>query len=211
MKLSVPHIHQPNSFSCGIVAAQMVLNFHGRNISFNRLAREMHLKKEGTDNLDIGIFFLKEGFEITIHCWDWAFPPRLIQLPEYQATAEILKWSNRRTKHEYRSQKRIFRRLLPKFLEEGGHFIPWPVTLNAIKTAIRHGEPPILSVNSCLLYGTNDKKTGSHYVVPYGYSKNDLFINDPSSKPYGGRKVVASDFLMYASYRDNAGAIFVKK
>lgn len=210
LKLKVPLIHQPDQISCGIAASKMVLRFHGYDHRFSWLAKEMHLRQEGTDHLDIGLFFLKEGFWVKMNCWDWAFPPRLMQMPEEMAVAEILRWARRRTKYEYRSQKRTFRRLLPKFLAAGGQFVPRPVTPNEIRGALRRGEPPILSVNSCLLYGNNEKKTGGHYVVPCGYYKNEIFINDPSGKPYGGRKALDADFLTYASYRDDASAIFIK-
>ncbi len=210
LKLKVPLIHQPNAISCGIAASQMVLRFHGHNHHFSWLAKEMHLTQDGTDHLEIGLFFLERGFWVKINCWDWAFPPRLMQLPEEMAVAEILKWARRRIKHEYKSEKRIFRRLLSKFLAAGGQFVPRPVTIKDIRSAIRRSEPPILSVNSCLLYGTNDKKTGGHYVVPYGYYNNNILINDPSSKPYGGRKIFDADFLTYACYRSDANAIFIK-
>lgn len=204
----VPLFFQPKGQPyCGAVASKMVLAYHGRNYSLRRIVREMGVRRtRGIDLPSMGSWFLENEFDATLVACLKCLPPRFVSLSPEKVNDEVLRWCRRKVE-EPDHLRRLYRRVLPQFLERGGVFVPRPVAMCDLKNALRRKEPPILNLTVGGLYGIRTWSAG-HYVVPAAFKGREVMINDSSSR--GGRKRYTADELLHACYAWTSGALFVK-
>lgn len=198
----------PRSMLCGAAAARMVLAYHGRRYSVRRLAREMRVRKtRGIDRLELGVWFLENGFDVILRACFGSMPGSFVALPLERVNREVLRWCGRDV--EYPSwTRRMFRRVFPRFVERGGVFVPRPVTVDDIRESLKRKEPPIMSIAVGGIYAMRTWSMG-HYVVPAAVRGDDMVINDPHRKR-GGRKRYPIETLMHACYMLHGAALFVR-
>jgi len=206
-RLVVPLFFQPeDSFFCGGACARMILRYFGKRYSLARLIRDIPVVN-GVFAEDLGCWFLKNGFDVTIIGWPNFLPRRFISVADDSARGEIRRWCRRRvrTPNWLRFQRR---NCLTRFLDAGGVYLPRPVTRCDLHAAVRRGEPPVLELESAVLYQTREK-TMAHFVVVTGMGRGRVWLNDPYPG-YGGKREYDLDRLLHASYISDSMAIFIR-
>lgn len=102
-------------------------------------------------------------------------------------------------KHSDISQER---RIAKKFVKIFGKKTTIPKISN-VKKLLRKGYLIICNVNSKIL--NNQKGYSGHFVLVFGFDKNNLYLHDPGLPPRKNRKVSMMRFVKawaYPSYRD---------
>jgi len=207
--LNVPLFYQPKfSPFCGPACVKMVLAFHGHKTTLNSIASEMKVCASGIDMLSIGNFFLRRDFNVTIEMWYENFPNRFIGLTE-GIQEEFLRWC-RRGDTLTNQKDRIYRKKIQLFIESDGVLIPKPVSFKKLRAAIRKGCPPILNLDVSTLYKSRQRTQIGHYIIPVRITDNEITINDPAWKDYGGIKTYPTEIILHACYNWDAGAIFIE-
>ncbi|KPJ85978.1 hypothetical protein AMJ57_01140 [Parcubacteria bacterium SG8_24] len=210
IRLAVPLYRQPtDSRICGSVAAKMIAAHYGRHLSIGRIVRETR-GKNGLAPLALGRWFLRNGFRVTIITWWDIFPARFIDLEPAEAERELRRWVRRPVSPDgyYPWNRGIYRRMLPHYLDEGGRFLPRPVTWRDLRRALRQDIPPILSVDAAPL-SRNRCRTDPHFLVVVGAGRETVEVNDPSYEWCGGRRTYPRDELMHACHRSGSLALLV--
>lgn len=203
----VPLHYQPaGSALCGAACSKMLLEYHGRNYSLNRLAREMRIKT-GVWLPRLGLWFIGHGFDVSIVGWWNMFPKRFIDLDGDSRRKELLRWCRRRVT-QADADRRAHQRLLPPFLRAGGTFMPRPVTRQDLRAALRRGQPPLLVVDAAILYRTLERSE-PHLVVVTGLEGDKVHLNDPYPG-YGGSRVYDLDAILHACYACDSTAVFIR-
>jgi hypothetical protein len=192
---------------CGAVAAKMVLAYHGVHNSLQGLTSDMRVRKtRGIDRLEMGVWFLDNGFDVTLKACFRSMPGRFVALPPERVNREVLRWCRRDVDCPSWTRS-MFRRVYPRFIERGGLFVSRPVTATDIRDALKRREPPIMSIAVGGLYRERSWNMG-HYVVPVAIRGDDMVINDPHRKR-GGRKRYPVEILMHACHAHSSAVLFI--
>jgi len=208
--LDVPLFLQPKELPyCGPACAKMVLAFHGRKTTLNKVGSVMKMTDTGVDIATLGNFFLEKGFNVTIEMWLRSFPNRFIGLTR-GVEQELLRWCRSSSSSvENDMMYRNYIKAVPRFIEQGGVLIPKPFSFKKLQEAIRKRCPPILTLNVEIIYKHKRFKNVGHYVVPTHITEDKITINDPHGR-HGGVKTYPTELILHASYIWNSGVIFIE-
>lgn len=207
IRLQVPAAYQRKGTAhCGAVCSKMVLGYYDSRRPAADLVRDMKVRSFGISMPKLGNWFLGNGFDVTIMADYWFMPPRFIKLRPDKVRGEALKWCarNRNSAILYR---RRFAKEMRKFIYSGGEFVPKPVAVRDLQKALKRQEPPILNIDSAVLYNKSTRGRG-HYVVVRGINGSQIEINDPG-KLRKGHRTCHRDQLMRACCAWSSGAVFI--
>lgn len=200
--MKVPVFRQPkDSFLCGLYCAKMIYHYHGKKLSTEDVLRGIGVYKRGVFASNIGIGFIKNGFDVTlVQLKTRMFPPSYRKM----SNKDILEDMKKRVRNKDRFSKEL--RWNIKFIESGGKVEHRIVKMDEIKKAIDEGNPPMVVIDSRVLYGDKPGSAG-HYVVPVRMTRDSVTINDP----YHGeaRTYPLSDFI-FAFYVFEGMVLFIK-
>lgn len=210
-RLYVPLYIQPlDTPYCGLACANMLFGFYGQPPhQYDEMISKIHTTETGAWLQELGLLFLKEGFDAIIVAWDPTFPNRFSKLKFEDTQPELEQWRANTTV----SGSHINKEGLGSFFKNGGILIPQPVKMRQIADAIDNGIPSILNLQAGLLWQHScdiEQKDGGHYVIPIAVEGEKVTIADPSWRPgIGGIREYERDELMHACYSWSSGAIFV--
>lgn len=179
--LKVPQFYQQwGSRTCGQNAMKMVLAYHGIPNEIGVIRREMKLTgQQGTYPVEIGLWFLKNGFDVSLHTQNWMCRPSWRGLSTEKLYRRLYRWSARKDVDRTCGRTRYARALLA-YLDAGGEFHARSVRMSDIEAALIRHEPPIVSVQHSMLCTLRDEwnaQTG-HLVVPTGLRGSKIYYND---------------------------------
>ena len=210
-RLNISPILQPiNKPYCGFACANMVFCFYGQPARpYDEIISKIHTTETGAWLQDLGILFLKEGFDAIISAWSPTFPNYFSRLKFEEIRPELDRWCTDKTV----IGRHIHKNNLGVFFAHGGILVPRPVKISQIIDAIDNDIPAILNLQVGLLWQhshNHESRHGGHYVIPIAVEGEKVTIIDPSWRPgIGGVKEYERDEIMHACYSWSSGAIFV--
>lgn len=188
MKSSVSHVKQPaNSNWCGAACAVMILKFHDKRISQQRIARELPIQKQGVTIPRLAYYFLRQGMNATIQ----ACPPGMSAKARSKVPLggeKAITVLTRGVKEATSRRARVLCRELIPFVKRGGQVLLRPITIDDLRERLEDNSPLIVSINASYFDG-NPRKWG-HYVTAYDITSLDspvsepyVYVQDPGAKP----------------------------
>jgi len=188
----------------------MLFGHYGRApLSYDEISSKIHTTETGVWLQELGLLFLKEGFDAIIVAWDPTFPNYFSRLKSEDLQPELEQWRADTTV----AGSHINKEGLGSFFAYGGILIPQPVKMRQIADAINNDIPSILNLQVGLIWQHScniEQKDGGHYVIPIAVEDEKVTIADPSWRPgIGGIREYERDELMHACYSWSSGAIFV--
>ena len=206
-KLRVPQFFQPaGSDICGSACARMVLHRYGERRSLDWIVRDLR-GRTGTTAEHLALWAMRRGYAATIIGWCPPLPQRLLLLDDGASREELLSWTRQASSRDD-NYRRGFQRRIRNILRQGGTYLPRPVSRMDLVQALRRGIPPLLIVNSGVLYGTREV-TAAHFVVVTGIGRYRIRLNDPYPG-FGGRREYDLDRVLHACYVCDASALFLR-
>lgn len=207
--LPVPVHYQPSgSRYCSAACARMVLEYHGRKYTLRTLVKETGIDKGGITEAKFGLWFLKNGFDVTIQAAYRYFPPSLIGLDFEEAKHEVREWCRRRSSC-LDPDERAFAVGFLDFFAAGGAFEPGPVTFEDLRESLIRKEPPILVVDTAPLVGASGWFDPHSVVVRAVHDSDRITVNDPAAR-WDGVQTYDRDQLMHACHSWHACAVFIR-
>lgn len=206
--LQVPLFYQPCDHSCVPTCLKMLLAYYGRRRSLAQLdAALRRAKTSGVSFSVAGTYLLGLGYDVRVYDWRPEFPNSFLDLGARDSHHAYLSWFKRRLRNG----------TLPdiecmfghqKFIDAGGLFLPRPCRPNELKSALTAGIPPIVGVNTGLLW-RNREKTISHAILLRGIDGQGVEIND-SYREFGGQRQHDLDRFLFAYHQDNGCALIAR-
>ena len=211
MRTNIPLLRQPaHSSLCGEACLKMIYAHHGIEKSIYKIRDELQdirkTFKNGSNFFEIGLHIVISGFDCTMKLW-----------PSSNNTLACKKWHMPQKKlfEELRSFFKISKinrqlecRLLLKFIENGGKFIPEITSLNEIKRSTADGIIALLNYSYLNSEATPCFEPVGHFVVPLEINRKNVVINDPH---YKNNLALSHKEFLFMFYTGDAAILFIKK
>lgn len=177
MESNVPYVKQPaNSAWCGASCAAMLLKFHKKRISQERIARELPIRRRGVTIPRLAYYFLRQEMSTTLQAW----PPGMSAMVRSKgpiggekAIAKLTRGIRESTSHRARV---LCKELIP-FVKRGGQVLLRPITIDDLRGRLEDGSPLIINIDAS--HFTGDRRQFGHYVVAYGITSLDSQVSEP--------------------------------
>lgn len=208
--LKVPLVIQRNKFDCSIASLQMLLQYYGKDISYDELKSRLNIyvNKNERHIEASAILSAEEGFNVHfINHNKTVLGDTLQNLTEKDlakfksAYAECKEGNN-----EFKKTKI---KLTIEFIKKGGHLSTAEPDFNLLTGALTIGNPIILCVKVSTLRSDADLK-GNHYIVITGIQNKKLVINDPSPK-YKSPYIMDMEIIISAWNQTDSYALWIEK
>ncbi|MFH1431975.1 MAG: C39 family peptidase [archaeon] len=214
MMLDVALIRKPkDSVYCGIACLNMVLEYYGITISFDKLKDEIEADSVGTYAPQLGSYLIKKGFDVEIV---FLHPALFTNMDRGKKPDEIMAHLNSMSDclNSERNKKALF--YFIDFLKMGGSIKVKIPDKEDILVEIKEKRPLMALMTSNFLVGPNPNFDFNFNVIT-GIDERYVYVNDPSWNEHGGKqKHNVADFLYgvyVSSYGDldNGCLIKIKK
>jgi hypothetical protein len=181
----------------------MLCDYHGYRVSQNSLSLfYTGGTDEGATFSTVGTFFLRLGFEVKYVGLLEGMPVKFLRLTGHDRYRAVINWCRRGV------GENPGKPLLRSFMEEGGEFEPRFTTADDIAGSLKHGLPVVVSLEASVFWPTPIHSM-YHAVVIYGMAHGHFLVNDPY-RAHGGQRAWPIDTVMYAMWREEASALFIK-
>lgn len=201
------HYQPSGSRYCGAACARMILEYHGRKYTLRTLVKEIGVDKGGITEAKFGLWFLKNGFGVTIQATYRYFPPSLIGLGPEEAEHEVREWCRCRANCSDPDERGFAVGFLD-FFAAGGVFEPGPVTFEDLRESLISKVPPILVIDVAPLIGASHWFDPHSVVVRAAHGSDRITVNDPAAR-WDGVRTYDRDQLMHACHSLHGCGIFI--
>jgi len=212
--LNVPLFKQKkNDMLCGFVCLQMVVNYYGKNLSYNDIVKLANIDSYvGTWFAQTACVALDLGFKTELITYN------LSNIYD----ADISKFRGEKLIKRLRRQKRKIDKLYHpeieydiEMIKKGGKLTLKIPTKEDLVNWLKKGIPPIISIKIGPAYGEAPSKKrrktlDQHAIVIYGYDGKNFLIRDPSPSKYALKKL-SEKLLIYSWYRAKAYTLLIYK
>jgi len=201
MKLDVPMIFQPeNSVDCGIAGVTMLLNYHGINISFDDVKRQIIIDDIGTYAPQIGSFIIHKGLHVKII----THHPALFTINDRgMGQEDIMRRFEQLKENSKKSQDIKVLNHFIQFMKDGGEIIIKIPDARDITTQIMSKRPVGALLTTFFLHHT-EPKFNFHFNLVTGIDDKHVFVNDPIAR-LGGQKIYAINDFFFGLYASTYG------
>lgn len=192
MILDVPLFTQKKgSVDCGHICLQMILSYHGINLSYKEIKSKIETHTIGTYTPQLGLFMHELSFKTKIITMN----PSIFALKDQTASqSEIIETLKRIRKATKMKDRKTLTYFLD-YLKAGGEVLPRIPDVKTIETEIKNQRPVLALLTSNFLLGVK-RDFNFHFNVITGIDKTHIYVNDPLSGPRGGKqKYKISDYL----------------
>lgn len=165
-KLKVPLIKQETNKDCGPACLKMILEYFGKEASFNELYDLAGIKKcDAFWSIDLAIVAKKLG----VNC---EFYSTVLGVKEdnFELYSDMTSESIEEVKTKFSSSEEVGLKSYEKSLSE-----------EEILKLLDEGRPVISLVDWDVVEPSGEHKYRGHFVVLIGYDKDFIYVNDPTS------------------------------
>ena len=191
------------------VAKIMLSHYFNIEISQKEIAKDMRSTiSNGTSEIELGLYFLKNGLTSKIFIHDDNFPNSFKIIPEEDMHEKMLHWYNASKNYDVIS----YYDGIEDYLDLGGNFITREVRHMDLEDEIKLKYPPIISLDCNFLYSRKKKEYPDHGVIPFKMDRLKTELID-SDEERGGVRTYDTGLILAALYNlkpRNGSAIFVR-
>lgn len=197
MQLDVPLIKQKkDSVDCGLAAVAMILNYYGFKADIESLRREIKVYKLGTYVPQLGLYFIKKGFKVTMTTLN----PYLFTLHDKNMTQKEI---TQRLKNVLKNKKKPLNKKSIKFslefIKAGGEIEVKIPDANDIKIELNN-KRPLIAILTPNIFESDKPKFCLHFNVATGVKGDYVYANDSLWDHRGGKKKYLINDFLYGIY-----------